>query len=208
MANSIYMKTAILLLSTITLSAQITDLGLISPKKAIALDVDARRPDFKEFRIDFLPYLPPTNLVSIVRTNSQLTMEDLAPLPSGRILMGVKSVCLDATESPINFYVFELRRAGPRAPVARVTFVASEKGEYNFTNSLEVMKAKRNPVVPAPAPVTQRQMYEATGNLNDPLQSVNKVIPLPNSNSTTYGEHLDNEMLKAINRKAFERNRQ
>lgn len=131
----------------------IIDLGVFTPRIGIALDRIDDRKDFKEFRIEFLPQNPPTNMVAITHTNDLLTVADVAMLPSGPTIMGVRSVAMDGSESPVSLYRFDLRRAGPPAPMARPIHIAAEEPERSTTNALRRVIERRATHTPALPPM-------------------------------------------------------
>lgn len=176
------MKTIALLLTSVCLVAEeITELGTVSPRRGIILEKCQRRTDFLEWKLEFLPQTHPTNQVNMVTTNELLTLPLLAQLPSGPVIMGVRQVCTDGTESPISLFRFTIRRGDPSSPRAMGIGILTGVQGQSLTNRLERIR--------------QRRAAEALQNTPPiPGQTVTNaptVQPMPESRNRTYGEYLD-----------------
>lgn len=200
------MKAIVLLLALAIIAAvsaadetEVEDLGVITAKVGIVLEKDTERADWSHFVLEFLPQTPPTNLVTLTLTNDFLTLAELVRLPSGRVIMGVKSVCNDGTESTLKLYKFDIRRAGPPTPKARTIQIlrGEESPEPNtLSNKLQRLRESR-PIEPPPVPQTQPQRRGERGPIPPasewPKPDVRpaRALPLPGGRNETYAQHLD-----------------
>lgn len=187
------MKTIVLIICLVALAVaaladdtDVEDLGLFTPRRGITLDkIDAAA--FKEFRVEFIPQNPPTNVVAITTTNELLTVEDVPMLPSGPTIMGVRTIAIDGGESPVQLYRFNLRRAGPPAPRARTTFLPSSEPERSTTNAVRRVIERRK--AEAPEPPMPPAMKAA---LPGPIPPADKwPKPMPGARNQTYAESQD-----------------
>lgn len=150
---------AVLLLLACAVMADETepeDLGVVSPRRAIQLDKGTAREDFLYFDIEFKPYTPPTNIVKFSTTNSLILLSNLVRLPSGKILMGVKSVFADGTTSPIELYTFRVWRGRPPGVRASPMAIGGDtnligRGE-NLSSVLQSLIRARPEPPPVPLP--------------------------------------------------------
>lgn len=174
------MKTILLTLASIgTFAAEIENLGTVTPRTGIVLESYTSRSDFMHFMAEFFPVTPPTNKVEMVITNGFLTLTNLAALPSGKTLLGLKSVCKDGTESAVKLYSFEIWRAAPPAPGAHIIQILTgpEKDENTVAKELEEIGRKRRALPPPPIPGQKA--------------STNAPEPLPMAKGETYEVGLD-----------------
>lgn len=155
--------------------ADITDLGVMTPRRGFVLERNTKRKDWSHFRAEFTSY-PSSNKVTLILTNQLLTLDNLVALPSGRTVLGLVSVCQDGQESATNKLEFEIWRAEPPMPTITPTFLGGEPiAEHR-------MPVKRIVYPPLPFTPTNRQ---ATLRDSEPPP------PLPNSKNETYAQHLD-----------------
>jgi hypothetical protein len=111
-----------IVLCTLALRAQeITDLGVVSPHRAITLVKDTNQVDFLHFKIDLVALRWPSNSVTFTTTNDMLTLDQFMPMPPGPCIVGVRSVYSDGDESNISLYRVRVRRDPPKAPQAHGT---------------------------------------------------------------------------------------
>lgn len=157
---------------------EIEDLGVLTPNKAILLEKDTTRPDWHHFVAELVPALPPTNVVTLILTNEYLTLSNLVALPSGPTLLGLRSACLDDTQSATKLFKFEIRRDAPPKPKARMIHVLPTKPPEKD----DVHKA------------LQRQH---SGQLRSPPPMPGQIAalrfpgPLPHATNQSYAQHLD-----------------
>lgn len=153
------MRTIYLLATAVSLSA--ADLGYITPTTGIHIE-SGRDANLVNLHIEFYPQQPPTNVVTIVKTNTLLTIADLTNLPPGRVIMGIKSYHADGSESDVSLYSFELRRHKPAPPVAKAVGIMSVPmtihTNVSFTPKqsaiLTALQSRPRPTIPPPLPGT------------------------------------------------------
>ena len=190
--KSIVIIVALLVIAAIEASADtdIEDLGVITPKKEIVLEHTAERSDIRHFLLDFAPIAAPTNQIHFVSTNDTLRVDNLGALPSGPILMTVRTACKDGSVSAPRLYRFELWRAEPPAPRARVVEILG--GEEERTNSiaqiLETRRTIERSKLPTPPLPTDARRVTASSPIPP---AVEPPRPLPSGTNKTYSEHLD-----------------
>lgn len=165
-----------ILLVTIPAMAAVEYLGIISPRAGIQLECHTDRHDVR-FVLELFPRTPPTNRVSITVTNRLLTLADLTALPSGRILMGVKTTCHDGQESGIALYEFDIHRAAPPRPSAKRIGILGITNAVNTTEKEMNRIRQSNRELPLP-PIPGKPPVLA-------------IPPLPGGINRTYAEHLD-----------------
>lgn len=151
----------------------VTDLGVMTPNRAIALEPCTNRADFLHFVVELKAASFWTNYHQFVTTNRLLTMDDFASMPPGPIAMGVRSVCQDGEESPISLFRLDIRRDPPKPPKASAVHLGAHPSRQSLTNAFRSLHA--NPVEPPPAP----------GTTNKPTGG-----PLPNGRPETYSDHM------------------
>lgn len=163
-------------LVAIPAAAEVEHLGIISFRSGIELECHTDRHDVR-FALEFFPRTPPTNRVSMTLTNRLMTLADLTALPSGRILMGVKTTCHDGEESGISLYTFDIHRAPPPRPSAR------RVGLLGVTNAVNTTEREMN---------RRRQSTRALSLPPIPGEPVLTIpSPLPGGTNRSYAEHLD-----------------
>lgn len=156
------------------------DLGVITAKLGLHLESQTSRPDIRHYELEFLPSTPPTNHIKLIFTNALITLKDLAALPSGRILLGLKSVCLDGTESAVKLYTLDIRRVAPPSPSARVVHIGgSEAVPEKDSLPKAVERLRSSSVLRSTLPPLPPQ--------GDQLPPP----PLPGGTNSAYAEHLD-----------------
>lgn len=139
-----------LFLLTACLSLTAADLGVIDPSHGILLNSNTTRPDFQSFQVELKPS-DTTNTVTLTITNRLLTVEDMAALPSGRIVMGLRSRFPEGLLSGLALYTFDLRRADPPVPSAeRVALSGPPEPPKPLINEMERLRGAV-PVPPIPS---------------------------------------------------------
>jgi hypothetical protein len=124
------MNTKPLLLLAFSLVAFPADLGVVTPRHGIILNSETTRPDFKQFEADFKSS-GDTNIVTLTITNVLIMPSDLVRLPSGRTVMGLRSRFADGSVSDRALYTFDLRRADPPKPSAKLAVVTAGGDDTN-----------------------------------------------------------------------------
>lgn len=195
------MKAIVLLLALVviaTLAAaddtDFEDLGVITAKVGIVLEKETSRSDWSHFVIEFQPMTPPTNAVTLTLTNDFVTLSNLVKLPSGRTLMGLKSVFRDGTESKIILYKLDIRRADPPAPKARtIQILDGSAPEINsLSNTLRRLRESRPVIEPPAPPRSQRGPIPPAEAWPAPAVVPARVLrALPGGTNRTYAQHLD-----------------
>jgi hypothetical protein len=170
------MKAIILFLLPMCLgAAEVVDLGVISHTSLIELHKCERRKDFARFKIEILPrnLRGWTNKVEFTTTNSFLKLDDLAAVPEGVAVMGVRSYCVDGVASPLALFKIDVQREAPNAPRATVSQILTMPTEQKIEHVLE----GNRPVTPPPP---------MPGQTNPPAQSA---MPLPGGHPTSYAQY-------------------
>ena len=167
------------------IAAEIPNLGTITHRTGVAFDSDTTRNDQCSVVVEFLPVGAPTNLITITLTNGWLSFGDMAPVPSGPGILGVHFRYTNGDASEVAKYRYDLRRAAPPAPSARlVQVLGAPEGETGLTN--EIRKIRQRRVIPSPpAP-------EYTSGIDAPSkQIVYSPKPLPNGTNLSWGQFQD-----------------
>ncbi len=155
---------------------EIEYLGVLSPRRAIALDSTTPRPDLRHFCVE-LQHASQSNRLTIYVTNEVLTVDDVNVLPSGPIIMGVKSVFMDGTTSDVRIYRFDLFRGKPATPSARMIELGAPVAPEPTLE--RAVNARRSIAIRSPP---------TPGSTN---ASTNAVMPLPNGSPRTYADQMD-----------------
>lgn len=114
-----------IVLCTLAVHAQeITNLGVVSPRRGLVLERDTNQVDFLHFKIDLVALRWPSNSVTFTTTNDILTLDQFMPMPPGPCIMGVRSVYSDGDESNVSLYRVRVRRDTPKAPKAHGTGIS------------------------------------------------------------------------------------
>lgn len=121
--------------------AEIVDLGVITNHRAILLSAATNRSDFLMFRIGLTAIGNAGMDTNFTTTNRILQAKDMRGIPFGPVLLGVRTVCEDGSESPVAIFRFELRTEGPRRPTASTTIVSG--GIIATNESLKAMRERR-----------------------------------------------------------------
>lgn len=188
------------------------DLGVISPEVGILLHRDNSRPDWHAFYAEFYPQESyNTNMVALILTNEVVTVEDLAALPSGRTLLGLQNMFgdhntwrSDGFKGAAKIYIFELRRAEPPAPSATRVHILPQAAYTNnptIQEWIRLTKIKKGIADAPPLPMS------TLAQKNQEMESfMKREFPpaLPNSNKTTYSQHLD-QMLETYRKQQGKR---
>jgi hypothetical protein len=102
-------------------------------------------------------------------------------LPSGPVVMGVKSSCADGAESPISLFKFDIRRSNPSPVKAKVVAILSgSEIEQTTTNSVNNLMQRQAIETDAGAPPIPGLKPE-----------VLLPVKLPGGTNKSYAEHLD-----------------
>jgi hypothetical protein len=169
------MKKLFLLLVPVCLSAaEIKDLGVISSTSLIELHKCERRKDFALFKVEILPRNMRgwTNKVTFTTTNNFLKLDDLAAVPEGVAIMGVRSYCADGTPSPVALFKIDVQRDGPDAPTATVSQILRMPQEQKIEHVIQAL----TPVTPPPP---------LPGQTNAPRAA----MPLPGGSGSSYAQY-------------------
>ena len=130
------------------LAQPLTDLGVMSPNRAVILEKCTNRADFVHFTVELQAMRWPSNYFKFTTTNEVLKMDDFMPMPPGPCVMAVKSTCVDGEESPLSLFKLDIRRDGPKAPRARMISTGAPPFRNSLTNA---MRAQREQPVQLPA---------------------------------------------------------
>lgn len=172
-----------IVLFLIALLAQpVTDLGVMTPNRAIVLEKCTNRNDFVNFTVEIKGRAETgwsSNYVKFTTTNSILRMQDFAPILPGPCVMSVKSVCADGEESPLSLFKLDIRRDGPKAPQAHLVSTGAMPSHTSLTNAMRA--ARQRPVQMPSAPFVQQGSAAQTNIL--PIAN-----PMPNGKPETYSE--------------------
>jgi hypothetical protein len=163
-----------LLVSAPLCAAEIVDLGVITQTSLIELHKCERRKDFAWFKVEILPRNMRgwTNKVTFQTTNSFLKLDDLAAVPEGVAVMGVRSYCGDGTASPVALFKIDVQREGPDAPTVTVSQILRMPQEQKIEHVIDAM----TPVTPPPP---------MPGQTNAP----HAVMPLPGGKNSSYAHY-------------------
>lgn len=176
---------------------KIEDLGVFTTHSMLVLEKCERRKDFFNFKIEILPrnLRGWTNCVTIITTNSSLTMDDLAAVPEGKAIVGVRSMCADSTYSPVRLYLIDVQRDPPDAPTMRKVEILHKAAEQNIEHVIQNLDASAAATPPPPMPPGM------TNKSAVPLRTF--VPPLPGGSNTSYAQYqfrLEQAMLKGTRR--------
>lgn len=155
----------------------ITDLGVMSPNRAIILEKCTNRNDFVNFTVELQAMRWPSNYVKFQTTNTVLRMDDFMSMPPGPCVMSIKSTCADGEESPLSLFKLDIRRDAPKAPRARVIATSAPPFRNNLTNAMRAVREK--PVVLPSGPFIEL----GSGETNVPAAK-----PLPEGKPETYSD--------------------
>lgn len=187
------------------------DLGTVDPDHGILLHKDTSRSDWVAFYCEFLPLdTYNTNAIPLTLTNDVVQVKDLAPLPSGRIVVslqnvfntgGAKDVYGGLTKGAVHVYRFELRRAEPPAPSATKITILPQRAYTNNTIVQEWIRLTQlhdtnlppMPVTTDTQPLPSERQSEARRLpiTNQARIQMTRPPALPNANNKTYAQHLD-----------------
>jgi hypothetical protein len=158
----------------------ITDLGVITPDSIINLEKCERRKDFFRFRVEILPRNARgwTNKVQFYTTNDFLKIDDLAAVPDGVAIMGVRSYCANGDASPVALFRIDVQRDPPDAPKATKAQILRMPSEQVIEHVIESLEPPPGPLPPMPAGMTNKSAV--------PLRSY--VEPLPNGTNSSYAQ--------------------
>lgn len=157
-------KCLVILLFSITASAEeIVDLGVFNQEKLIRLHACPTRKDFLHFIVEVLPQEPPTNKVSFTTTNNFLAINDLYFVSFGQVLLAVRSVCTDGTESAISLFKIDVRRSPPSKPTAEIVHVLRPRIRQSLEELIESHRQTNNappPMLPGSPKTYSQHMQE------------------------------------------------
>lgn len=136
---------------------KVEDLGVVSERIGVFLDKSAD-PNFQNFEVDVAPVDKTlTNRVRLIlATNDLITVTNLAGLPAGPMLLGLRSIYRDGTASPATTYKFNLLRSSPSAPTARAVQLIGVPGAQTLKLDVrkEVLKLQPPVRMDPPAPLS------------------------------------------------------
>lgn len=132
-----------------SLAGDFEDLGVLTPRTAIPLERNTDRGDFSFFQIE-AKSAAKTNSLKFVTTNTLLFSTNFLPLPSGRVILGVRTILKDGSASPASTYAFELWRGSPPAPSAGkvIGILGFPDGENDSLEKIIQSRAKSEPSSP------------------------------------------------------------
>ena len=137
------------------LAADITDLGVMTEHRLIALEPCTNRADFVMFHIELKALRWPSNYFSFTTTNRTLSMESFMAMPPGPCAMGVKSICADNEESPMALFKQDIRRDPPKAPTAHLVYKAEPQPSQTLSNAFRTRTMIALPPTPGSAATNQ-----------------------------------------------------
>lgn len=152
----------------------VTDLGVMTPNRAVILEKCTNRTDFLHFTVELQAMRWPSNYIRIVTTNAILKMDDFAPMPPGPCAMAVMSTCADGEQSALSLFKLDIRRDPPVAPKAHMVSIHGSRFGNSLTNAFRALR-ERSAILPA-----------TPGQANDP--TVLNFSPLPGGKPETYSE--------------------
>lgn len=187
---------AVLVVRTLAGEEAIEDLGALTPHSMIPLERNTERSDFAFFEIE-ARNLTDTNHppLKFVTTNEFLVSSNFVNLPSGKVLLSVRTLTAGTgPSSPVSLYTFELWRARPPAPKARkvVGILHTNDVPDSLEKAVQRMRKPEDGMMPPmppgmTSPVPLRMMAP-------------KAEPLPGGRSMDYADHLDAKAAEAMNR--------
>lgn len=173
----------------------IRDLGVLSPTTLIPLDRNTSRGDFAAFEVEAMNGKDTNAVTKFVTTNAFLSVTNFTALPSGRTLLGLRSIGTDGSGSAVILFSFDLRRgesfpAPSAGTVVRATTgtensrldgVSREGQEDNLRRALGRYRASSA----SPSPPLPPGMKKAEERVEL------KLAPLPRGRNETYAEGMD-----------------
>jgi hypothetical protein len=162
----------------------ITDLGVITPDTIIQLKPCERRKDFAMFKVEILPRNARgwTNKVVIQTTNDFLRIDDLAAVPEGHAIMGVRSYCSNGDASAVALFRIDVQRDLPDPPKAEVSHVLRNRTEQKIEHVIDNMSNQATPPPPAPPGMTNKPSAV-------PTRTHTRTEPLPGGHAETYAQY-------------------
>ncbi len=161
-----------------TQETSIENLGVISRRRGILLERTTNRTDFVRFIIE-LKLAGSSNTVTLLRTNDFLNLDDFGSVPSGPVIMGVKSVYSDGDEDEIELYRLEVRRNAPTRSRARSIQIIGTNAAPDIKNALEHrLRARTNHLERPPLPSGSAFEYPNQG------------MPMRGGTNKGYAEHM------------------
>lgn len=167
----------LLCLAAEPVASEIVDLGVFSENSVLNLEGCKRRKDFSRFQIEFLPQNARgmTNKVTITTTNDVLKLGDLATVPQGVAIMGVRSYCEDGAVSELALYRIDVQRAGPSKPRVMLRRALKPVSEQQIEHVIERLEAPTEfppmpPMPPIPgtnAAIVRTALLPLPGGTND-----------------------------------------
>lgn len=165
------------------IGADLTQLGVMTDRRAIILERSTERPDHAFFRVELQALGWPSNTVQFVKTNALLTMNDFSGM-TGPCIMAVHSVCSDGGESGPALFRLDVRRDPPDRPTAKMIWLLNTNRATSTTRDLRLLRT--NMVVEPQAPSMTLGITNDRGSLSQTLQAE----PLPNSRNETYEQYV------------------
>lgn len=155
--------------------SQIENLGTVSHRRGVVLDKGTNT-DFVKFIIELKP-AGSSNTVTLIRTNDILDLRDFGSIPSGPVLMGVKSVASDGEESELSLYRLEVKRHTLKPPQARSILIIGTNSGPETKNTLEHhLRARTNHTETPPLP-SGGSFYDYSKMYADFIMQLTNQIP-------------------------------
>lgn len=173
-------------------AADIVDLGVITPDRYIQLEKCERRKDFGLFKVEIIPrnLRGWTNKVTFTTTNDVITMEDLAAVPDGLAVMGVRQICADSSVSPVAIFKIDVQRDPPDAPKATVVGILRNRGEQKIEHVLDAIQNRPSPEPPMPQGMTNAPQHVPTRTTTTTVTKPEAAYyPLPGGIGETYSQY-------------------
>jgi hypothetical protein len=188
---------AVSVLASLTRGDEFRDLGVLTPRMAIPLERNTERGDFAFFQIEARS-LAFTNSIKFNTTNQFLFASNFVQMPSGKILLAVKTIAIDGTGSPVSTHTFELWRSAPLKPVVgKVINLSGSPAQDSLDKAMERRKkALEASAVPPPIPGMASIIPAAQ--------------PMAGGKPEDYSQHLDQQAIEEMNKhfnKALRKNK-
>lgn len=166
------------------IGADVTQLGVMTDKRAIILERATDRTDHAFFRVELQALGWPSNTVQFVKTNALMTINDFDGI-TGQCLMAVHSVCAAGEESSPALFRLDVRRDPPDQPTAKMIWLLNTNRPIERPRDLRLLRT--NVVVSPPAPsvlIGDSVRFPANS------RSESAPEPLPNSRNETYEQYV------------------
>lgn len=172
---------------------KITDLGVISGDTIIELKPCERRKDFAMFKVEILPRNARgwTNKVTFTTTNNFLRIDDLAAVPEGHAIMGVRSYCVNGEASPVSLFKIDVQRDPPDPPTAEISHALRNRSEQKMEHVIEAIENRPGPPPPMPPGMNPASPVPTRTTTNSNTRTTTRTInePLPGGHGQTYAQY-------------------